>query len=104
MTSDRERPTVLVDERRIVDDRYVIRVRILAVPRSEDYPEGVKYSMHYGTLDGDTILRYDNAHGRHERHRGTEREDIEFPGFETLYRRFSREIDTRETGRTRDYQ
>lgn len=84
---------MLIDEREIVDGGYVKRVKALAVPESEKFPEGVKYRMHYGTLDGETILRYDNSHGRHERHSCGEREAIDFPGLESLYRRFVREIE-----------
>lgn len=64
------------------------------VPRSEAYPEGVKYSM-YGTYDGATILRYDNAYGStkgHERHTPAGTEEIKFPGWRDLLARFRQEV------------
>lgn len=85
---------ILIDERAVVDEEFVKRVVVLNVPRSEKYPEGIKYRMHYGTLDGVTILRYDNSHGTHERHTQDDVEEIEFPGVESLYRRFEAEIDS----------
>jgi hypothetical protein len=60
----------------------------------------VDYSLHLGTLGGDTILRYDNAHERskgHERHAGDGVERIEFPGMLALYARFKREVDEMTT-------
>lgn len=80
------------------------RVESVYVRRTADstYPSGWRYSLHYGTLDGDTILRYDNAHERvkgHERHTGDGPDDvhrIEFPGMDALLSRFYREIEERE--------
>lgn len=51
-----------------------------SVPRSDDYPEGVKYSFQYMDADGDTLVRYDNApHHRDvaQHHRHTAEGDIE---------------------------
>jgi hypothetical protein len=58
------------------------------VAESPSYPDGVHYRYHYGSSDG-TIVRYDNAHGHHERHNpnGTV-ERIEFPGATELYNQF----------------
>lgn len=75
-------------------DRFA-RVVVRLVPRSEAYPEGVKYSMQYGTYDGTTILRYDNAHGStkgHERHTPKGTEEIEFTGWRDLLARFRQEV------------
>lgn len=94
-----DRPAVLVDEREVVDETYVKRIRVLAVPRSEKFPEGVKYRMHFGTIDGETILRFDNSHGRHERHAGDAVAEIDFPGIEPLYRRFIRNVQNRNQPR-----
>lgn len=81
------------DYRREDSQGRIIRVKIMEVPRSEKFPDRVKYRMHYGTKDGDTLLRYDNSHGVHERHTPTETEKIDFPGIATLYRMFRAEID-----------
>lgn len=63
---------------------------------AEVYPSGWKYSLHYGEIGGQTLLRYDNAHEPskgHERHTPGGVETIDFPGMEPLYRRFRREIE-----------
>jgi len=67
-------------------------VVIMRVPDSGKFPEGVKYRLHFGTVDGETIVRYDNSHGVHERHEGDEVEHIEFPGVEALVERFEADI------------
>jgi hypothetical protein len=84
--------TVVRDRRREFDDRLV-RIRVLRVPESEKFPEGLKYAFHYGEKGADVpILRYDNHHGVHERHVGASVEEIEFPGAEQLLRRFIEEL------------
>lgn len=75
-------------------DRFV-RITVRLVPHSEAYPEGVKYRMHYGTYAGETILRYDNAHGQtkgHERHTPEGTEKIEFDGWRDLLSQFRQEV------------
>lgn len=80
------------DRRREFGDRLV-RIRVLRVPESEKFPDGVKYAFHYGEKGADDpILRYDNHHGVHERHEGETVEEIEFPGAEQLLRRFIDEL------------
>lgn len=84
---------VLEDTERRFADGTVLRVRVLAVPESEKFPNGVKYRLHYGTDEGDTLVRYDNSHGVHERHTfdGID-EDYEFPGYEAIQKRFWDEV------------
>ena len=74
---------------------YVEHVRIR---RTDDdkYPSGWDYTLHYGTTDGDTPLRYDNAHELtkgHERHEGDDVEEVEFRRMSELLARFQREVD-----------
>lgn len=84
---------VVEDETYYPDEDTVVRVRVLSVPESEKFPDGVKYRLHYGTRDGETIIRYDNSHGVHDRHTPDELdEDYEFPGYEAVVDRFFREI------------
>lgn len=83
---------VLLDQKRREDNR-VIRRKVLEVPKSSKFPEGIKYRLHYGTFDGNTIIRYDNSHGTHERHEGENTEEIEYPGMTELIRRFNGEIE-----------
>lgn len=75
-------------------DGGVLRVKVLAVPESEKFEEGIKYRYHYGTDDGTTLIRYDNSHGVHERHtsEGLD-EDYEFPGYREVKARFWREFE-----------
>jgi len=80
------------DRRRDFGDRLV-RIRVLRVPVSEQFPEGVKYAYHFGEKGtADPILRYDNHHGVHERHAGATVEEIDFPGPEALLERFIEEL------------
>lgn len=77
------------------DGEYVTHIRVRRTD-SENYPCGYDYALHYGTIEGDTLLRYDNAHETqksHERHTADGVEEIEFPGMEALIERFEREID-----------
>jgi hypothetical protein len=80
---------VVEDTERRFEDGGVLRVRVLSVPQSEKFPDGVKYRLHYGTDADETVIRYDNSHGHHERHtaEGLD-EDYEFPGYNAVQRRF----------------
>ena len=84
---------VLEDTTRHVPDGMVLRVRVLAVPESEKFPDGVKYRLHYGTVDETTLVRYDNSHDEHERHtREGLDEGYEFPGYDAVQERFWAEV------------
>lgn len=75
--------------------RYVERQFILRTD-SKTYPSGYRYSLHFGTIHGDTILRYDNSHEiekGHERHTVSGVEQIEFPGMIELVERFESEVE-----------
>lgn len=73
-------------------------VRAWAVPESDRYPDGLKYSMQYGTTDGETIIRYDNFPDHpdaapHHKHLADETvQDVEFEGIEALFDRFKAEV------------
>jgi hypothetical protein len=74
---------------------YVEHVRIRRTD-DEKYPCGWDYALHYGTKEGETLLRYDNAHERtkgHERHGADGVTRIEFPGMFELLDRFQREVE-----------
>jgi len=76
---------VLRDEQTAYDDGTVVRVRVLRVPESDRFEEGVKYALHYGAAGADDpIIRFDNHHGPHELHLDGETYETEFPGFEIL--------------------
>lgn len=76
-------------------DGYVESILIREAPNHPQYPCGWKYRLHFGTLNGETIIRFDNAHETskgHERHTEDDVEIIDFPGMADLYRRFVREV------------
>lgn len=78
---------VLEDETVAYDDGTVAKVRVLSVPTSDRYPEGLKYVFHYGNAGGDDpIVRFDNHHGPHELHIGGGRFEVDFRGLRSLYR------------------
>lgn len=86
---------VLEDTERHFEDGTVLRVRVLMVPESEKFPDGVKYRYHYGTEGGTTLVRYDNSHGVHERHtRDGLDDDYRFPGYEAVADRFWEDVET----------
>ena len=80
---------MLLRERENVGDRYA-EVRAWDVPESDRYPDGVKYSLQYGTLEGETLIRYDNvpdhpgAAHHHKHTRDGDAEDVE-PYFECTF-------------------
>lgn len=79
--------TVLEDEIKAYADGTVARVRVLAVPSSEKFKEGIKYTYHYGEAGADEpIIRFDNHHGPHELHLGTETFELDFRGLAETYR------------------
>ena len=93
MSNDRRRA------RQYFEDGSFVEYSITAVPRSAAFPEGVKYRFQYVDLDDTPILRYDNSHGVHERHRGPSGEGrrIEFEvNAEVHLRRFSRKLRSSE--------
>lgn len=88
-------PSDTVEEYTRSTGDYVEHVRIRRTD-DEQYPSGWDYALHYGTTDGETLLRYDNAHERtkgHERHTPQGVEEIEFPGMTALLERFQEEVD-----------
>jgi len=79
--------TVLEDEIEAYADGTVARVRVLSVPISRRFEEGIKYAYHYGAAGVDEpIIRFDNHHGVHELHLGDETFEIDFPGLADIYR------------------
>lgn len=85
---------VLEDTERRFEYGTVLHIRVLSVPASEKFPDGVKYRLHYRTEAGDMLIRYGNSHGHHERHTadGLD-ESYEFPSYDAVQRRFWSEVD-----------
>lgn len=87
----------------VPDAGRIARVQVWSVPVSEAYPDGIKYRMHYGTTEGETIVRYDNSHGAtkgHERHTSDGIDDeYTYPGsLEAVLSRFRSEVRTDDDG------
>jgi len=69
-----------------VEAGLVENVSIRPTTDTETYPSGWKYTLHLGTLEDLTLIRYDNSHEDtkgHERHTAAgDTDDIDFPGME----------------------
>jgi len=90
--------TVIFREATTKPDGSRYEMVVWAVPESEEYPDGVKYSFQYMDSDGETLLRYDNAPyhldvGRHHRHTsdGTV-EAVAYTGVHDLVQQFQTEV------------
>lgn len=90
-------PVAVLSVTKDFGERYA-EVSAWRVPRAERYPEGVKYSMQYGNVAGETIIRYDNFPdhpGAAHHHKHTQEgdvADIEFNSLRDLYDRFKDEV------------
>nr|WP_254921818.1 DUF6516 family protein [Halorubrum ezzemoulense] len=61
--------------------------RVLSVPTSDRFEDGIKYAHHYGEAGADDpIIRFDNHHGVHELHLGGETFEIDYPGLAEIFR------------------
>ncbi|WP_256684603.1 toxin-antitoxin system TumE family protein [Halococcus qingdaonensis] len=91
---------VLDVKERFPENGTLAAVTAWRVPDSDRYPNGVRYSMQYGRIEGKTIIRYDNfpdhpGAAKHHKHVGEEEvEDVEFRGLSSLFRRFKQEVRT----------
>lgn len=80
---------VVRDRRRGYSDGTLVRARVLAVPESDRFPDGIKYAFHYGhENEADPVIRFDNYHGDHELHIGAKTYEIEYLGLESLAKHF----------------
>jgi hypothetical protein len=69
-----------------VEAGLVENVVLRSTDATDVYPSGWRYTLHLGTLEDLTLVRYDNAHEDtkgHERHTAAgDAEDVAFPGME----------------------
>lgn len=83
---------LLIDHREVTDNGDIIVIRVWRVPKTSDFPNGIKYSMVFVHYEGDepkAVLRYDNEKGKsHHRHWFGKEEPIEFVSLEELVRKF----------------
>ncbi len=88
---------VVLDITKDFGERYA-EVTAWRVPESDRYPKGIRYSMQYGNIAGETIVRYDNfpdhpEAARHHKHTPEgDVEDLEFDSLLELYDRFKHEV------------
>jgi len=90
--------TVIYEDADSFDDGSRYEMIATAVPKSDEYPEGVKYRFQYMNEDGRTILRFDNF----PEHPGVDRhhyhtpdgvfDDIEYTGLADHVRLFRAEM------------
>ena len=85
---------LILRQKEILDNGLVISMTVWKLPEpNAERPHGIKYSFHCGTLDGKTIVRYDNEHGKgdHRHYDGTETR-YEFTTLDTLIRDFLNDV------------
>ncbi|KZN24199.1 hypothetical protein A4G99_07085 [Haladaptatus sp. R4] len=85
---------VTVREETSREGPFITHIRVRKTNDSK-YPCGWDYALHFGTVEGTTLVRYDNAHERtkgHERHSCDGITRIEFPGMYALVERFERDV------------
>jgi hypothetical protein len=92
--------TVLYEDQATFDDGTRYEMVATAIPRSDDYPEGVKYRFQYMAEDGRTLLRFDNFPDhpgvrRHHYHTPDGVYDIRYTGLESHVQKFYDEMDDR---------
>ncbi|MEY7852050.1 DUF6516 family protein [Natrarchaeobius sp. A-rgal3] len=91
--------TVIYKDEDTFDDSTRYEMIATKVPKSDDYPEGVKYRFQYMAEDGRTLLRFDNFPDhpnvdRHHYHTPTSVEDdVEYTGLKDHVQKFYRKMD-----------
>ena len=95
------RMSSVVSPRSVAAGSWSLRSKSVSVdgPKSDEFPEGLKYSFQYLGPADEEILRYDNANdahgvGRHHRHYCGEVEGIEFEGLRSHIQKFLDEVET----------
>lgn len=75
------------------DDETVLELVVWKVPIDEDHPHGWKYRLHYGTLSGECLVRYDNRRGKGDhRHFGPDENEYNFIDLVQLINDFFNDI------------
>jgi hypothetical protein len=93
--------TTIYEDQDTFDDGTRYEMVATAVPKSDDYPEEIKYRFQCMTADGRTLLRFDNFPD----HPGVDRhhyhtpdgvyDDVAYTGLEDHVRMFYDEMDDR---------
>ncbi len=84
------RATLRYRYKRTYPDGAVLEMVVWQLPkRSADRMHGLKYRLHYGSMDGSVTIRYDNETGKGDhRHYGKHEERYVFVDYRTLIRDF----------------
>ena len=83
----------ILDAVEVLPEGDVLKAIAWKVPKSNDFPEGIKYAFVY-IHHGKRILGYDNERGKgHHRHYKNEETKIDFKDHETLLNQFKEEIE-----------
>jgi len=83
---------LLHKEKRELGKYEFIELKVFAVPQSEVFAEGIKYSLSF-VKNGICILRYDNEKTKgHHRHLMGEESKIQFDGIRNLMDNFLAEV------------
>ena len=81
MSKKAEEKLILRDifsHKHIKDNGDIVDINIQEVKKTQEYPEGVRYSLVY-VRDGKNLVRYDNYMGHwHHKHIRDKRKDYEF--------------------------
>ena len=83
---------VLHEKIRTAED-VVVELKVWQVPKSDHYPEGVKYSF-FATRSGHVLVGYDNHRPKgHHRHFGGKERPYNFKGFDKLRQDFQTDLE-----------
>jgi len=93
INSHRKRAVRVFYEKIKTAEGIIVELKIWRVPKSEDYPEGFKYSF-FAVCGGKVLVGYDNHRPKgHHRHFLGQEEKVSFRGLGELKRGFLRDLD-----------
>ena len=83
---------LIFHEKKITKEADIIEIKIWRVPKTSEFPEGIKYSLIF--IHGFTrVLGYDNEHGKgHHKHVYDIESKIHFKNWRDLIKRFRNEV------------
>lgn len=79
--------------KQLPSEAELIEMKIWQVPKSERFPEGIKYSLVY-VREGRRVLGSDNSEGKsHHRHYGNRQHEYVFEGVDRLIDDFQGDVE-----------
>ena len=77
----------------------IIEMVVWKIPSSIERPHGVKYRLHYGSVEGVCYIRYDNKLGKgNHKHIGDREELYHFESIEKLIADFRTDVQVYKRG------